>query len=93
MQCGEIVIIVQERDFACELYRALEAHPTYPIAAPQIYELAVAPPNGLTEQQGALASDCTSTCPHARPPWCPHAREPLSSIVGLPRQDIRWHTR
>mmetsp|Transcript_41177 Transcript_41177/g.74400 ORF Transcript_41177/g.74400 Transcript_41177/m.74400 type:complete len:601 (-) Transcript_41177:136-1938(-) len=29
-----------ERDFACELYRALEAHPHYPIAAPQIYEVA-----------------------------------------------------
>jgi len=27
-----------ERDFACELYHALEAHPEYPIAAPQIYE-------------------------------------------------------
>jgi hypothetical protein len=27
-----------ERDFACELYRALEANPHYPIAAPQIYE-------------------------------------------------------
>mmetsp|Transcript_34553 Transcript_34553/g.109705 ORF Transcript_34553/g.109705 Transcript_34553/m.109705 type:complete len:610 (-) Transcript_34553:101-1930(-) len=29
-----------ERDFACEMYRALEAHPHYPIAAPQIYEAA-----------------------------------------------------
>ncbi|CAE7265523.1 unnamed protein product [Symbiodinium natans] len=29
-----------ERDFACELFRALEAHPDYPIAAPQIYEAA-----------------------------------------------------
>jgi hypothetical protein len=29
-----------ERDFACELYRALEANPSYPIAAPQIYETA-----------------------------------------------------
>jgi len=29
-----------EREFACELYRALEAHPDYPIAAPQIYEAA-----------------------------------------------------
>mmetsp|Transcript_367 Transcript_367/g.819 ORF Transcript_367/g.819 Transcript_367/m.819 type:complete len:613 (-) Transcript_367:465-2303(-) len=29
-----------ERDFACELFRALEAHPEYPIAAPQIYEMA-----------------------------------------------------
>lgn len=29
-----------ERDFACEMYRALEAHPHYPIAAPQIYEVA-----------------------------------------------------
>mmetsp|Transcript_28725 Transcript_28725/g.89331 ORF Transcript_28725/g.89331 Transcript_28725/m.89331 type:complete len:605 (+) Transcript_28725:55-1869(+) len=29
-----------ERDFACEMYRALEAHPHYPIAAPQIYESA-----------------------------------------------------
>mmetsp|Transcript_32013 Transcript_32013/g.91857 ORF Transcript_32013/g.91857 Transcript_32013/m.91857 type:complete len:604 (+) Transcript_32013:85-1896(+) len=29
-----------ERDFACELYRGLEAHPHYPIAAPQIYEAA-----------------------------------------------------
>jgi len=29
-----------ERDFACEMYRALEAHPRYPIAAPQIYEAA-----------------------------------------------------
>eukprot|EP00929_Paragymnodinium_shiwhaense_P007863 TRINITY_DN111782_c0_g1_i1.p1 TRINITY_DN111782_c0_g1~~TRINITY_DN111782_c0_g1_i1.p1 ORF type:complete len:607 (-),score=151.25 TRINITY_DN111782_c0_g1_i1:227-2047(-) len=27
-----------ERQFACELYRALEANPHYPIAAPQIYE-------------------------------------------------------
>lgn len=27
-----------ERSFACELYRALEANPHYPIAAPQIYE-------------------------------------------------------
>jgi len=29
-----------ERDFACEMYRALEANPHYPIAAPQIYEAA-----------------------------------------------------
>lgn len=29
-----------ERDFACEMYRALEANPHYPIAAPQIYERA-----------------------------------------------------
>jgi len=29
-----------ERDFACELFRALEANPHYPIAAPQIYEAA-----------------------------------------------------
>mmetsp|Transcript_105656 Transcript_105656/g.303663 ORF Transcript_105656/g.303663 Transcript_105656/m.303663 type:complete len:607 (+) Transcript_105656:57-1877(+) len=29
-----------ERDFACEMYRALEANPHYPIAAPQIYESA-----------------------------------------------------
>ena len=29
-----------ERDFACEMFRALEAHPHYPIAAPQIYEVA-----------------------------------------------------
>ncbi|CAK0808545.1 unnamed protein product, partial [Prorocentrum cordatum] len=29
-----------ERDFACEMYRALEANPHYPIAAPQIYETA-----------------------------------------------------
>lgn len=29
-----------EREFACEMYRALEAHPHYPIAAPQIYEAA-----------------------------------------------------
>jgi hypothetical protein len=29
-----------EREFACEMYRALEAHPHYPIAAPQIYETA-----------------------------------------------------
>eukprot|EP00928_Gymnodinium_smaydae_P021976 TRINITY_DN18608_c0_g5_i2.p1 TRINITY_DN18608_c0_g5~~TRINITY_DN18608_c0_g5_i2.p1 ORF type:complete len:600 (+),score=108.57 TRINITY_DN18608_c0_g5_i2:77-1876(+) len=29
-----------ERDFACQLYRGLEAHPEYPIAAPQIYETA-----------------------------------------------------
>jgi len=29
-----------ERDFACELYHALEANPHYPIAAPQIYEAA-----------------------------------------------------
>lgn len=29
-----------ERDFACELFRALEANPDYPIAAPQIYEAA-----------------------------------------------------
>jgi len=29
-----------ERDFACELFRALEANPQYPIAAPQIYETA-----------------------------------------------------
>lgn len=28
-----------EADFACEMYRALEAHPEYPIAAPQIYEM------------------------------------------------------
>lgn len=28
-----------ERQFVCELYRALEAHPEYPIAAPQIYEV------------------------------------------------------
>merc|ERR1719210_2134348 len=27
-----------ERDFACELFRALDANPHYPIAAPQIYE-------------------------------------------------------
>eukprot|EP00937_MAST-01D_sp_MAST-1D-sp2_P007319 g7319.t1 len=27
-----------ESQFACELYRALEAHPEYPIAAPQIFE-------------------------------------------------------
>ena len=27
-----------ERDFACELFRALEANPHFPIAAPQIYE-------------------------------------------------------
>merc|ERR1719189_3543611 len=29
-----------ERAFACEMYRALEANPHYPIAAPQIYEAA-----------------------------------------------------
>jgi hypothetical protein len=29
-----------ERDFACEMFRALEANPQYPIAAPQIYETA-----------------------------------------------------
>eukprot|EP00931_Biecheleriopsis_adriatica_P056599 TRINITY_DN3353_c0_g1_i7.p1 TRINITY_DN3353_c0_g1~~TRINITY_DN3353_c0_g1_i7.p1 ORF type:complete len:632 (+),score=132.64 TRINITY_DN3353_c0_g1_i7:69-1898(+) len=29
-----------ERDFACEMFRALEANPHYPIAAPQIYEAA-----------------------------------------------------
>jgi len=29
-----------EREFACEMYRALEAHPHYPIASPQIYEAA-----------------------------------------------------
>jgi len=29
-----------ERSFACEMFRALEAHPQYPIAAPQIYESA-----------------------------------------------------
>jgi len=29
-----------ERDFACQLYRGLEANPSYPIAAPQIYETA-----------------------------------------------------
>mmetsp|Transcript_99978 Transcript_99978/g.214154 ORF Transcript_99978/g.214154 Transcript_99978/m.214154 type:complete len:610 (+) Transcript_99978:110-1939(+) len=29
-----------ERQFACDMYRALEAHPEYPIAAPQIYETA-----------------------------------------------------
>ncbi|CAE8582169.1 unnamed protein product [Polarella glacialis] len=29
-----------ERVFACELYRALEANPSFPIAAPQIYEAA-----------------------------------------------------
>ncbi|CAE8730209.1 unnamed protein product, partial [Polarella glacialis] len=29
-----------ERDFACEMFRALEANPQYPIAAPQIYEAA-----------------------------------------------------
>ncbi|CAL1138187.1 unnamed protein product [Cladocopium goreaui] len=29
-----------ERDFACELFRALEANPHFPIAAPQIYEAA-----------------------------------------------------
>jgi hypothetical protein len=28
-----------EEQFVCELYRALEAHPEYPIAAPQIYEV------------------------------------------------------
>jgi len=29
-----------ERDFACEMFRALEANPHFPIAAPQIYEAA-----------------------------------------------------
>lgn len=29
-----------ERDFACQLFRGLEANPSYPIAAPQIYETA-----------------------------------------------------
>merc|ERR1719361_3120440 len=29
-----------ERGFACEMFRALEANPHYPIAAPQIYEAA-----------------------------------------------------
>jgi len=29
-----------ERDFACEMFRALEANPHYPIAAPQTYEAA-----------------------------------------------------
>jgi len=29
-----------ERDFACEMYHALDANPHYPIAAPQIYEVA-----------------------------------------------------
>merc|ERR550534_3620343 len=29
-----------EREFACEMFRALEANPHYPIAAPQIYEAA-----------------------------------------------------
>jgi len=29
-----------ERDFACETMRALDAHPSYPIVAPQIYERA-----------------------------------------------------
>lgn len=29
-----------EKDFACEMFRALEANPHYPIAAPQIYETA-----------------------------------------------------
>eukprot|EP00670_Eutreptiella_braarudii_P025787 CAMPEP_0174377350 /NCGR_PEP_ID=MMETSP0811_2-20130205/121411_1 /TAXON_ID=73025 ORGANISM="Eutreptiella gymnastica-like, Strain CCMP1594" /NCGR_SAMPLE_ID=MMETSP0811_2 /ASSEMBLY_ACC=CAM_ASM_000667 /LENGTH=557 /DNA_ID=CAMNT_0015529379 /DNA_START=38 /DNA_END=1711 /DNA_ORIENTATION=- len=28
-----------DHQFVCELYRALEAHPRYPIAAPQIYEV------------------------------------------------------
>jgi hypothetical protein len=38
-----------ERDFACESFRALEAHPHYPIVAPQIYERAE---NGIIVPHG-----------------------------------------
>jgi hypothetical protein len=38
-----------ERDFACESLRALDAHPEYPIVAPQIYERAS---NGIIVPHG-----------------------------------------
>jgi hypothetical protein len=38
-----------ERDFACESMRALDAHPHYPIVAPQIYERAA---NGVIVPHG-----------------------------------------
>mmetsp|Transcript_41572 Transcript_41572/g.64983 ORF Transcript_41572/g.64983 Transcript_41572/m.64983 type:complete len:602 (+) Transcript_41572:46-1851(+) len=38
-----------ERDFACESLRALDAHPDYPIVAPQIYERAS---NGIIVPHG-----------------------------------------
>jgi hypothetical protein len=53
-----------ERDFACEMFRALEAHPHYPIAAPQIYEAAadkIIVPHGHHQNLHARPSATSAT--------------------------------
>lgn len=52
-----------ERDFACELFRALEANPHFPIAAPQIYEALAAEALTLTYKCCEESKSCVfSTC-------------------------------
>ena len=52
-----------ERDFACELFRALEANPHFPIAAPQIYEALAAEALTLISKCCEESKSCVfSTC-------------------------------